>query len=258
MSKLTLVIPDAHAHPDHHNKRFDLLSELIMDRRPDTIVCIGDFSDMPSLSSYDKGKKSAIGRKWKDDYDATHDALERTFKGVEAFNERARKNKDRQYKPRTVMVLGNHEDRINTAINLDPEIEGLLSIEALKYDDYWDEVIPYKQSIKIDGVMYSHNFASGVAGRPIGGELVGNSLLKKNFCSSTVGHGHTFNTATSTTADGRKMHGMSVGWFGDFVPDFAKQTEHLWWSGVVLKHDVTDGDYDLEQISLDRMRKLYA
>ena len=54
MIKKLLIIPDCHAHPDYDNNRFDWLGNLIIEERPDTILCLGDLADMPSLSSYDK------------------------------------------------------------------------------------------------------------------------------------------------------------------------------------------------------------
>ena len=40
-----LIIPDAHAHPEYDNERFDALGSLILKERPDVIICIGDFAE---------------------------------------------------------------------------------------------------------------------------------------------------------------------------------------------------------------------
>ena len=55
MSKI-LVIPDVQAKPGVDFQYLNKLGHYIVEKRPDTIVCIGDFADMPSLSSYDVGK----------------------------------------------------------------------------------------------------------------------------------------------------------------------------------------------------------
>lgn len=259
MSELTLVIPDPHAHPDYSNARFDLLSHLIMDRKPDTIICLGDFADMPSLSSYDKGKKSFEGRRFKDDCESAIDAQVRMFAGIAEYNDRARRNKDKQYRPTTVMLGGNHDEgRISRIVNDNPEWEGVIALSALRYNDYWHTYVPYRHTIDLDGVLYSHHFATGVSGRPIGGINMGRSLVQKNYVSSTVGHSHLWNSFTDTRRDGTRVHGLSAGCFVDFALEFAAETHHLWWRGVILKHNVRDGDYDLEQISLDRLRALYG
>jgi hypothetical protein len=36
--------------------------------------------------------------------------------------------------------------------------------------------------------------------------------------------------------------------------DYAKSTEHLWWQGLHMKHNVVDGEYDLESWAMDRLR----
>ena len=71
-----LVIPDAHAQPAVDNERFSLLGRMICDVRPDVVVSIGDLFDLPSLSSYDVGRKSFEGRTYADDIDAGLEAQE--------------------------------------------------------------------------------------------------------------------------------------------------------------------------------------
>ena len=39
----------------------------IFEEKPDVVVCLGDWFDMASLSSHDKGKKSFEGRRYKQD-----------------------------------------------------------------------------------------------------------------------------------------------------------------------------------------------
>ena len=44
-----MIIGDPHAHPDYYNSRFEKLGKCIVKSKPDIIVCMGDFADMPSL-----------------------------------------------------------------------------------------------------------------------------------------------------------------------------------------------------------------
>jgi hypothetical protein len=53
-----VVIPDIQAKPGHSFRYLERIGEYIVEKKPDVIVCIGDFADMPSLSSYDVGTKS--------------------------------------------------------------------------------------------------------------------------------------------------------------------------------------------------------
>src|SRR5678815_49120 len=73
MTKI-LVIPDVQAKPGNDFTFLRKLGMYIVEKQPDIIVNIGDFADMPSLSSYDVGKKSFEGRRYVKDIEAAHEA----------------------------------------------------------------------------------------------------------------------------------------------------------------------------------------
>ncbi len=56
MTKI-LVLPDVQAKPDVDFKFLTAIGNYILSKKPDVIVCIGDFADMESLSTYDRGLK---------------------------------------------------------------------------------------------------------------------------------------------------------------------------------------------------------
>lgn len=258
-----LIIPDAHARPDVPNDRFLALGRLIMDVRPTTIVCLGDFGDFQSLSSYDKGKKSHEGQRYIKDVDATNDALRQMERPAHDYNVMRLRNKKSMYRPRKVFVEGNHEERTERAVQCNAELEGVMSAkDDINWYLYGWEYYDYQVPVEIDGIMYSHNFASGTMGRPIGGMHLAHSLLQKNLKSSTVGHDHRFDYKVAVRRDGQRIHGLSAGCFVDErymdVFGFAKSTYHWWWSGVVIKKNVTDGDYDLETVPFRTLMKEYA
>ena len=78
-----LVIGDPHCTPKASNDRFLWAGKFARDLKPNTIICMGDFASMDSLSSYDKGKKQFEGRRYKKDIDHAHDALDKFNKGLE-------------------------------------------------------------------------------------------------------------------------------------------------------------------------------
>ena len=51
-----LVMGDPHCTPKASNERFLWAGKFAHDLRPNTIICMGDFASMDSLSSYDIGK----------------------------------------------------------------------------------------------------------------------------------------------------------------------------------------------------------
>ncbi len=247
-----LVIPDPHAHPSHHNKRAEWLGKLVIDLKPDVVINLGDTADMPSLCSYDKGKGSFHGRTYRADIMAHNDFQDRLWSTVRSAKKKM---------PRRVTLIGNHEERIGRAIDMQPELEGVITYDDLELERWYDTIVPYvggtPGSIVINGVMYAHYAITGVSGRPISGEHTAYSLLAKQYHSTVVGHLHTFDYAVRTRADGRKMHGLCAGVFQDYDADWAGEANKLWWRGVCVLRGVEDGQFDLETICMERLRKEY-
>lgn len=243
-----LIIPDSHAHPDFNNDRYDWLGELINDVRPDVVVDIGDWFDMASLCHYDKGKKSFEGRRYTRDVAAGIEAQDRLY----AITRRAKKKL-----PRFVRCLGNHENRINRAVEQDAVLEGVISTRDLQSKEYGWEEYPFLEGVEIDGITYQHYFTSGVMNRPIGGEHAAYQLLMKQHRSVTQGHAHTFDYCIRSAGD-RQIMGLVAGVFQDYDAEYAGPANNLWRRGVVIKTNVQDGEYDLQWIGMDRLRDAYG
>ena len=247
--KTHLIIPDSHAHPDHHNERYKWLGHLINDIKPDVVVDIGDWFDMASLCSYDKGTKGFEGRRYRKDINAGIDAQEKMTSIVK---------RQKKKLPRFVRTLGNHENRINRVVDRDPILEGTISLKDLQSREYGFEEIPFLTPINIDGVTYQHYFVSGIMGRPIGGERHAQSLILKQLASCTQGHSHLFDYCVRSDVRGQKVHGCVVGVYQDYEADFAGPANAMWNPGVVVKREVVNGSYDVEHISLARLKKAYS
>lgn len=252
-----LVIGDPHAHPDYDNSRFTALGKYIVSSKPDTVVCLGDFADMPSLSSYDKGTKGFEGRRYKRDVDAVIDAQHKLFAPIRKHNDYLRKQKLKLYKPKLYMTLGNHEDRINRVVNSSPELEGAISIDDLKYKKFGWKCTPFKQVLTIKNISFSHYFTSGVAGRPISSTHVAHTLVSKLHCSSVQGHSHLYNHAEQTRPDGQKIFGLSGGCFSHpkYSENWCKDTEYQWWRGVIMLEGL-DGEGYYDAIRAITQRKI--
>lgn len=252
MTKI-LVLSDQHATPEHGNERADYLANLIIDTRPDVVVNLGDAADMGSLSSYDKGKRSFHGRSYKADIESHLDFQERVWGPV-----RARKKK----LPLRIVLEGNHEHRIERALDLSPELEGTLSFTHFQFSDEYDEVVRYSGAtpgkITVEGITFAHYFVSGVMCRPISGEHPATSLLAKQFHSCVAGHLHLADFAMRTDALGRKICGLLAGVYQDYDPPFAGDAARLWWRGVVMLHNCHDGQFDPEFLSLERLKATYG
>lgn len=200
------VIPDVQIRDGDDTKFLSRIGQYIVDKKPDVVIQIGDFADMPSLSSYDVGKKSFEGRRYIKDIDAATEAMKALLGPIKDYNNKAKKNKEKLYKPKLVLTLGNHEQRIIRAVENDPKLEGLISVNDLPYEDW--EVIPYLEIKNIDGINYSHFFTSGVMGRPISNAKL---LLQKKHQSCVQGHVQTLDIATDYRADGTPIIGLFAG-----------------------------------------------
>jgi hypothetical protein len=252
-----LVIPDCQVKPDVDLNYLTYIGKYAAEKKPDVIVCIGDFADMPSLSSYDVGTKSFEGRRYNLDIESVYDGMSLLMAPIIAEQERLKRNKEKQWKPRLVMTLGNHEDRITRAINNDPKLDGLIGIGDLGYESFGWEVHPFLQVVVIDGIAYSHYFTSGAMGRPIGSAQ---ALLTKLHMSAFAGHQQGRQIAYGKRADGREMTSIIC---GSAYP--ASQQEaylgiqgNQHWRGVYVLHEVHDGTFDEMAVSTRYLIERYT
>lgn len=252
-----LVIPDAHAKRDQDFRRFDWLGQIIMEERPEVIVCLGDFADMESLSSYDKWKRSYEGRRYSLDIKAAREAMDRLLAPMREYNSSRARNKKQQYKPRMVMCLGNHEQRIERATDLDPMLDGTIGYADLGYEEAGWEVYPFLDEVEVDGVTYSHFFVSGVMGRPIGGENPAKMILHKHHKSCTAGHIHIADWAQRRRGSEHIMGCLAGCYFEHEEAYVSKSVNHMWWRGVVIKRNVVDGCYDPQFLSLNTIKRRF-
>jgi len=249
------VLPDVQA---KHGIDFTYLTKIgkyIVEKKPDKLICIGDFADMPSLSSYDVGKKSFEGKRYIKDIEASHEAMKALLTPLWEFNSKAKKNKEKQYKPEMILTLGNHENRINRAVDNDPKLEGVLDINALGYTGYGWTVIPFLDVAVIDGIAYSHYFVTGVAGRPAGTAA---AQLRKTNMSSIAGHQQGKQIAYATKADGKTITGIIAGSCYEHDEDYMGPQGNKHWRGFLMLHEVNEGCFDEMWVSLDYINKKYA
>lgn len=240
-----LVIPDLQVKPGIDLSHIDALGKYIVDKQPDVVVNIGDLADMPSLSSYDVGKKAFEGRRYKDDVLSVIEAQQRLFTPLIQYNDRQVRNGKRRYRPRTLITLGNHEERINRAVNNDAKLEGVLSIDDLRYKYFWSEVYDFLDVAIVGGVAFSHYFVTGVAGRPASSAQ---AQLNKKHMSCIAGHQQGFQVATASRADGKRITSIIAGSAYEHDEDYLGAQGNNYWRGVLMLHNVDDGQFDLVQV----------
>lgn len=171
-----LVIPDMQIKPGVNTDHLLWAGRYIAAKKPDYVVCIGDGADMASLCSYDKGKKSFEGRRYRLDIEAFLRGMERLIAPIKA---------EAGYNPWMFYKIGNHEQRIITATDNEPMLDGVISIDDLKLADFGWTVSPFLQIDTHEGIKFSHYFVSGAMGRPVSSAA---ALLRDTHSSAVMGH----------------------------------------------------------------------
>ena len=234
------VMPDAQVRPGVPTDHIAAYGQYIAAKRPDVIVCIGDFADMPSLSKYDgPGAKAHAGYTYKGDVDSVHAAMDAFMTPIA---------KAKGYKPKLVMTLGNHEDRITRAAateELRASFGGELS--DLGYAGHGWQVIPFLQPIEIGGVAFCHYFPAGVMGRALSTAA---GILRKYHQSAFAGHLQGRDIAYGRRATGQSMTAIISGSFYQHHEDYLSPLTNQHWRGAWFLHEVKDGQFDEMALSL--------
>lgn len=251
----TLIIPDAHVKPHQSLRRFRALSNYIAAKQPGKIKCLGDWADMPSLCSYDKGTRGFEGKRYEADVYTSQQAMDILFSAINDYN---RRHKKTPYLPQLDFILGNHERRINRATEKEAWLTGTIELDDLQLRSYGWEVHDFLTPHVDDGIVYIHYVPSGPMDTPMSGDNLANNLIKKLHKSVVVGHLHSYQTAQGFRADGQRMRALVAGCFTEDKEDYMSFYSQLrWWRGISMLHDVSDGDYNLEEVSLNALLKEY-
>jgi len=247
------VIPDVQAKAGNDFTYLSYVGKYIAEKKPDVVVNIGDFADMPSLSSYDRGKKSFEGRSYTQDLDAAVEAMASLTRPIFLEQQRLKVNKQKQWNPRMILTLGNHEERINRAIEEDRKLDGLISIDDLPYHSW--EVYPFLEIITVDGVNYSHFFTSGVMNRPCPSAR---QMLVKKHMSCVQGHVQTMDIATDYKADGSTITGLFAGCCYEHDEEYLTRQGNNYFRGIHFLYEVHDGSFYHHAISLKYLKEKYS
>jgi hypothetical protein len=241
------VIPDCQVKEGVPLEHLEWAGNYIAEKKPDVIICIGDFADMQSLSRYNS-KLKAENLRYKKDVDAAQRGMEMLMTPIA---------KEKHYRPRLVMVPGNHEAMIARYIEENPIMEGSIGMSDLGFEDWGWEVQEYLKPVKIDGIAYCHYFYNPNTGKPYGGENL-TARLKTIGMSFTMGHQQGLLTAIRDLADGTRHRGLVAGSFYQHKEVYKGPQGNDHWQGIVMKHEVANGNYDLMEVSLNFLRRRYS
>lgn len=248
------MIPDCQLREGVPTDHIAWIAQAIVDYMPDEIVNIGDWADMHSLSRYaEKGSKEMEGARYRNDVDVANRCMEVLNAPMEAEIARRLRNKKQAWRPGRHYTLGNHENRIDRALNADPKLEGIISTDDVESPG-WTRY-PFLERVTLDGIVYSHYFQSAMSSYAIGGSI-DNRLNKigESFCQ---GHQQGFLYGTRVYPTGKTRHGLVAGSCYLHREEYRGNQGNTHWRGVVVLNEVHNGNYCLMPLTLNYLCRRY-
>lgn len=248
-----LVIPDTQCKPGVPLEHLEWAGKYAAEKKPDVIIHLGDHYDLPSLSSYDVLENPADyhQRDYESDLGAGDAGLLLLEQGI---------SRGRTYKPRKVYLVGNHEERYLRLIRSQPKLKGAIRAPwQLAYERGW-EIYPFLEIIDIDGIAYSHYFCKGPNGTVVNskrGAPSARAMVLREMQSCVAGHKQGLDTFIYPTSRGM-MRGLIAGSFYQHQEGYLTPQGTQYWRGILMLHEVQDGNYNLMEVSLEYLRKKYG
>ncbi len=243
-----LVIPDCQVRPDVDYSHLSWVGNYIAAKRPDVVVNIGDFADMPSLSSYAVGKAEAEGKRYRADVEATRDAMRLLMDPIR--HERRRTHGS--WLPELHLTLGNHEDRITREVSANAKLIGSISVDDLQYREQGWKVHPFLEVAEIDRIQYSHYFVSGAMGRPVSSAA---ALLRQRQASAVMGHVQRIDLAVHPNTQYVALFaGICYTHAEPYLTPQGQNTKR----GIWVLNEVREGTFDPMFVSLEFLKRRYS
>jgi hypothetical protein len=248
--RIHVVIGDTQVKPGVPTDHLTWIGRYVADRcvgKDVAIIQLGDHWDMPSLSSYDKGKKAIEGRRYVEDIKAGNDAFAQLNQPIADAMQKHR------WMPDLHFLFGNHEDRIVRAANDTAVLDGKLSLDDCDTQGWRRH--GFLEVLSLDGIDYSHYFYHPHTSKPYGGENL-QTRLKTIGRSFTMGHQQGLMYTLRPVGE-RRHHGLVLGSTYLHDEDYHGPQANAYWRGIVVKHQVEGGQYDPMFVSLDYLCRRY-
>lgn len=260
MNKLILFIPDPHVASGQDLSRFYNLGNLIVERKPDIIVMGGDFMTIESFSNWDMKKNRLMeGIRYAKEMAAGREAMDLIFGPMEFHNLKMRDHKSKLYKPEVIWCEGNHENRVDRYLESHAQLVGQLELalpQNLNYAAYpINIVLPYREYIYRDGIAFCHVPFNGKS--PVQGIYVAKRALEVMGTSVVFGHAHRWQEQDIDRHGVPQIQALCAGCFFEHEDPYVKGTQLTYRRGIALLHQYEYGRFDVEQISIKRLKAEY-
>jgi len=251
-----MIIPDTQVAPGRTIEHLRWAGKYAAKKRPDRVIHIGDHWDMPSLSSYDIGKKCFEGRTYRRDIEAGNAGLSAFMEPIAEEQVRLASEEGIEWNPTLDFFEGNHEYRIVKAVESDRKLEGLIGVEDFNLTQWGWKLHRFLEVVRLDGVAYSHYFTSGVMGRPV---TSARALVTKKHMSCVMGHVQKAEVDFQYDAAGKRLTGIFAGCYYQHNEEYLNpQGNNATWRGIWMLYNVRDGEFTMNNIPLSFLRKRFT
>lgn len=253
-----LVMGDAHVTDEQDLSRFDAAGKFILEERPTDIILMGDFLTMRCLSAWDRDKRLKMeGLRYRAEIEAGNEALDRLTGPVARYNRAVGLRKKGLYQPNWVYIEGNHEDRLTRYLDKDPTFLGTVGIaQDLNLTVRGFTWIPYRSYHYINGIGFTHIPFNKM--KEIGGVDITRKAQQVTIKSCVFGHTHELHTS-NVHVEGMDhlQQVLNVGCFFEDHEEYTKGKVTNYWKGLVLLHNYSEQRFDIETISMSRLKSKY-
>ena len=248
-----LVIPDLHQDPRHPDRADVLLwaGRLCRDRKISRVVQLGDWGTFDSASRHDRNEtlKARLKPTIQADLESVKESLALWNKGKG------------DWKPKQLMTMGNHEDRLRQFENNNPESHGTFTTQLEEmFAQFGWRTAPYGELRYVNGVGFTHHPTNGM-GRAFGGKTGQQRAANEMTCSLVSGHTHQWKfTSVPKIGPSGGLDLMEAGCamlWGE-VEHYAIMNPTDWWWGLTII-DVVDGRIPYhERLPMYELRERYS
>lgn len=250
--KKHIVIPDTQVRPGLDLQHFVWIGRYIADKQPEEVIHLGDHWDFPSLCEYDRARvREFHSRSYQRDLEAGARALQLLDDEI---------GKAKGYVPRKTFIEGNHDYRATRLTDADPRLRGAVRVpsEIVRAAGWrWS---PFLRPTVIDGVAYCHLFAKSSNGLVTSlkyGAPNARTQVLREMRSCTAGHKPGLDSHIQPVGNG-SIRGIIAGSCYRHNEDYHSPQGHNYWRGILVKHEVHEGRYDLMEVSLDYLKRRYS
>lgn len=257
MSKSTsrrhLLIPDTQTRKGVPLDHIPWVAQAIVDYAPDVVVHIGDHWDNPAFSMHDqKGSIRMEGARYEDDIAVGNQAF--IDLGAPMFKEIKRQSRNKKgWDPERHFTFGNHETRLQRAIDADPKLVGVIGMHHMVTNGWKRH--PFLKRLWLDGLVYSHYFQGQNSSFAISGTI--DNRLNKIGESFVQGHQQGLLYGNRVYPTGKIRHGLVAGSCYLHKEDYKGSQGNTHFRGIVVLNEVKDGNYCLMPLTLAYLCKRY-